>query len=353
MTVAFTIFLIVCAIAIARWASPTVEPVDLTIPPPNSIPSDPNLIQDIQLPIQQYHRPKFIRPIGGLSGNVEGIDCSSDGARLWFATKSGKIHVFDGESTFKWKFDAAPGRIKSARGVAVDTNGEAFIADHGADCVVVCSVAGGAYMRQFGSHGTGPKQFIQPHGIAVDGKGLVFVTDKTHRVQVFQRDGTFVTFWGSEGNGDGQFKEPKGIAVSSTGEVVVTDLNHRIQVVHVSAFVSSLTFGLLQVFDKSGVFRRKFGRFGNGPGEFSNPFDVAINFYDMYFIADCSNNRVQVFTWNGTFVNSFDGSGGPGEGRRFQHPYSIHIDGKDRLLVGDETNRGVAEVQLYDLSENE
>jgi len=49
-------------------------------------------------------------------------------------------------------------------------------------------------------------------------------------VQVFDKDGTFITRLGSEGNGKGQFSAPESIDIDSAGEVYVADTtNNNIQ----------------------------------------------------------------------------------------------------------------------------
>jgi sugar lactone lactonase YvrE len=75
--------------------------------------------------------------------------------------------------------------------------------------------------------------FWEPTDVAFDSKGNVFVSDgyKNSQVQKFTKDGEFVTRWGSRGNGPGQFNLPHGIAVGPNDDVFVADRsNNRIQV---------------------------------------------------------------------------------------------------------------------------
>ena len=89
----------------------------------------------------------------------------------------------------------------------------------------------GAYLTQWGTYGSGPGQFNDPAGIAVDGAGNIYVSEQENfRVQKFSSSGTFITQWGSKGSGNGQFITPLGVAVSSDQNVYVADtLNNRIQ----------------------------------------------------------------------------------------------------------------------------
>ena len=46
------------------------------------------------------------------------------------------------------------------------------------NCIVVCRADDGSFIRKFGSSGTADGQFHGCHGVAVNGKGLVIVTDQ-------------------------------------------------------------------------------------------------------------------------------------------------------------------------------
>lgn len=68
----------------------------------------------------------------------------------------------------------------------------------------------------------------QPAVIAFDTNGLLFVTDSgNHRVQLFDKNGTFITKWGSEGSEDGQFSKPESIDVDRFGHVYVADTSNN------------------------------------------------------------------------------------------------------------------------------
>ncbi len=75
-----------------------------------------------------------------------------------------------------------------------------------------------------GSCGAGPGQFQSPAGVAVDGQGNVYLADVgNHRVVKLSADSRILLSFGSEGEREGQFLEPFDVAVEPDGEVVVLD----------------------------------------------------------------------------------------------------------------------------------
>lgn len=87
-----------------------------------------------------------------------------------------------------------------------------------------------------GVSGSGPAHFDQPTDIVEAPNGDLFVTDshregKNNRVVHFTKDGTYVREWGTKGSGPGQFSEPHTIAMDSQGRLFVGDReNNRIQI---------------------------------------------------------------------------------------------------------------------------
>ncbi|MDI6751318.1 MAG: hypothetical protein QME07_00435 [bacterium] len=79
------------------------------------------------------------------------------------------------------------------------------------------------FAAKWGGYGTGSGQFKSPEGIAIDNQGNLYVADtKNDRIQKFTRDGTFITKWESG--------YPRGVTTDMAGNVYVADTsNHRIQ----------------------------------------------------------------------------------------------------------------------------
>jgi tripartite motif-containing protein 71 len=80
------------------------------------------------------------------------------------------------------------------------------------------------FKGMWGQTGTGDGQFKGPNGIAVDSDGNVFVADSGNaRIQKFSSTGQFLGKWGRGGNGDGQFLKPYHIAIDSNNDIYVTE----------------------------------------------------------------------------------------------------------------------------------
>src|SRR6266540_3033621 len=186
------------------------------------------------------------------------------------------------------------------------------------------------FVKKWGSRGTGDGQFLRIHDIDFNpSETRLYAIDRDgNRVQVFDRDGTFLFKWGSKGTVDGQFTVPYSVDVVANGNVWIADRgNHRIQ-----------------EFDKDGKFLFRFGSFGAKPGQFNNPRQVAVDKDMKYlYVVDSKNNRIQKFFTNGTFVKSW-GTLGTGNGQ-FSLPVSIIMDSKGDLIVND---RGTNRVQKFD-----
>jgi NHL repeat len=82
--------------------------------------------------------------------------------------------------------------------VITNDKGEIFVAEgHGGDNGrIVKFDKDGKYIEEWGKKGSAPGEFNQPHGLAFDSKGRLFVADRSNnRIQIFDQEGNFLEEW--------------------------------------------------------------------------------------------------------------------------------------------------------------
>ena len=75
----------------------------------------------------------------------------------------------------------------------------------------------GKLLKTIGSFGTGPDQFDQPHALAMDSRGRLFVGDRSNnRIVIMDQDGKILDTWY-------QFSRPSGIYIDAQDRIYVAD----------------------------------------------------------------------------------------------------------------------------------
>ncbi|MBI4869115.1 MAG: PKD domain-containing protein, partial [Candidatus Wallbacteria bacterium] len=174
--------------------------------------------------------------------NPEGVAVAPDGTVYISNTSRHCIVKFTGSGSVLFagvnaasggSTEGAPGtgKLNSPRGIAVDAQGNVYIADQGNDKIRKATPAG--------TLSTVLSGLGDPYGVAVRGGLLYFteVTGSTHRVTKCNLDGTsrvVIAGSGSEGfSGDGglgvdcQLDDPRQIAVDGTGAVYIADRDNK------------------------------------------------------------------------------------------------------------------------------
>jgi DNA-binding beta-propeller fold protein YncE len=104
--------------------------------------------------------------------------------------------------------------------VTVAPNGDIFVADgHGgtSNARIVRFAADGRILKVWGKKGSAPGEFDEPHGIALDSQGRVFVADRVNaRLQIFDRDGKFLAEWK-------EFGRPSAVFIDKDDVIYVAD----------------------------------------------------------------------------------------------------------------------------------
>jgi DNA-binding beta-propeller fold protein YncE len=233
-------------------------------------------------------------------------------------------------------------------GLAIDQQGSLFVVDNGNNRIQKFDNSGN-FIILWGSFGAANANFHNPTGIACDAKGDVWVVDtNNHRVQKFDgRLGGYLMKFGSRGNGEGQFSSPWGIAVDRVrGYVYVVD---------------SANFRV-QKFDMQGEFVMQWGSFGTNDGQFYFARGIAVDQSDgAVYVVDMGNHRIQKFDTSTNvlpqLITKWGGGLGPGhasspqaqEAGQFRSPWGITVDGQGDVYVTDTGNQ---RVQKFDREGN-
>src|SRR6266480_4288574 len=150
------------------------------------------------------------------------------------------------------------GEFDSPTEIAVDGNGNVFVADTGNGRIEKFSSTG-AFLSIIGSKGSGRGQFAQPNGIAIDRAGDIYVAEAgNHRVQKLAPDGTFIAEWKGPELG---FYGPRRIAICPDDSIYVVDQGHN----------------RIVKFSPDGQVLASWGSKGNGAGEFNDPTSVVVD----------------------------------------------------------------------------
>ena len=140
-------------------------------------------------------------------------------------------------------------------------------------------------------------------------------------VEVKPRHFKPVLSFGQQGTALGMLLSPWGVAVNERNEIAVTDNgNNRIQ-----------------IFSSDGTYSRSFGRKGDKQGEFNFPTGIAFDNNGHIVVVDGNNHRVQVFSGQGEFLNEFGEQGSLDH--QLQDPYGLSIDSDGNYIVADSNNK--------------
>ena len=174
----------------------------------------------------------------------------------------------------------------------------------------------------------GGGMFIWPHGIAVGPDGNVWVTDgvsaartsagtRGHIVVKFSPTGEVLMTLGTPGEAGGgrdHFNAPGDVVVADDGSIFVADGHQNDGNNRVVKFAPD------------GTYVKEWGKTGYGPGEFRTLHAIALDNDGRVFVADRSNNRIQIFDQEGEFIAQW---------LQFGRPSGISFDAHGRIYVAD------------------
>jgi sugar lactone lactonase YvrE len=250
--------------------------------------------------------------------------------------------------------DSAQASFFNPAGVAVDKNGNIYVADTHNSLIRKISPGGQvttiAGIRpdktKYGSSES--VQFDNPAGIAVDTSGNIYIADwAKDMIRKISPAGkiTDIAGNGNPGSTDGKdtsasFYLPGGIAVDLNGNVYVSDTyNNMIRKISPDGSVKTI----------AGKKKKGSADGKDTAASFSHPAGIAVDNNGNLYVADVDNNKIRKISPDGV-VSTFAGTGirgstnGPVTTACFYRPYGVAVDQHGNVYVADYQNNLIRKI---------
>jgi DNA-binding beta-propeller fold protein YncE len=173
--------------------------------------------------LAQWGAKMFIFPHGATvdrDGNLWVTDARGEGSighQVFKFSPDGKVLMTLGRAGVS---GSTPDLFDQPTDVVVAPGGDIFVTDshrNGKNNRVVRFTKDGKYVKEWGKKGSGRGEMSEPHTIAIDSRGRLFVGDReNNRIQIFDQDGRYLDEWR-------QFGRPSGIFITKDDTIYVAD----------------------------------------------------------------------------------------------------------------------------------
>ncbi len=275
------------------------------------------------------------------------------GSNEIFEISNGPPTVVAGNGTAGFSGDGGPAasaELNTAESVAVDAAGNLYIADFMNNRIrkvtkgVIATIAGNGTIAFSGGNGSPlGAQLNLPQGVAVDDNGNLYIADSASNRVFKVSHGVVTTIAGNGAAGfsgdngpaaNAQLNSPQGVAIDASGNVYITDtMNNRIR---------KVTSGVITTVVGNGTP----GYSGDGGPALSAQLDdpqggLAVDSAGNLYVADTFNGRIRevsngvitTVAGNGRFGSS--GDGGPAAGAMLNGPVGVAVDSRGNLYIAD------------------
>ena len=252
-------------------------------------------------------------PLAGCGFGIAGIALDGQG-NLYLAEMDDDLiyeYTTSGKLVTKWGGTGhGPGQLTYPEKLAFDAQGNLYVTEFGSpsyggstgenDRIQKFSPTGTPLAR-WGTLGSGPGQFNGPVGIAIDQQGNIYVADvANHRIQKLSSAGQPLSQWHTVGSGVGEYTETGyDLALDANGNVYVSEPHP-----------SGPGDERIEKFSPAGEPLAHWGGSGSGPGEFNKPFGLTVDMKGNVFVVDSGNNRIQEFSPTGQYLAQWKGPRG-------------------------------------------
>ena len=165
--------------------------------------------------------------------------------------------------------------------LAVAPNEDLYVSDGYGNCRVHQFSPSGQLIRSWGLPGSGPGEFILPHGIAVAADGRVFVCDRENdRIQIFNPEGKYLTEW--------EARRPEHLVFDREGRAYVAELSWFPGMTSPRrGAIEEPQYARVSIYDKNGQELARWG--GSDPtaaGSFAAPHGIALDSRNDLYVAE-------------------------------------------------------------------
>ena len=227
-----------------------------------------------------------------------------------------------------WEQTSSDRAHPDVAGVAVNSHGEVHLF-----CRIACPVLvydrSGRFLRSWGAgEFTMPRG---PHGIHIDAQDFVYLVDETgHVVRKYTSDGELVYQIGtgvpSDTGHDGALGDP-GSGITQAGPPFNRPTNVATHPEYGLYAADGYGNARVHHFDAdTGSLLSSWGSLGRGPGEFLVPHGIWNHTDGRVFVADRENDRIQIFSSEGEWLESWTG---------LQRPCDLWIDAEGLVYVAE------------------
>ena len=251
--------------------------------------------------------------------------------------------------------------------MAVDASGDLFIADTANNVVreviqatgMIITVAGDGSAGYSGDGGAAAAaQLNSPRSVAVDSNGNLFIADTGNNVirEVVQATGNIITVAGTGAagfSGDGgpassaELNTPFGVAVDANGNLFIADTGNNAvrEVVQATGNIITVAGTGSSGFSGDGAAATS--------AQLNGPVSIAVDASGNLFIADAGNNVIRevvqatgnIVTVAGTGTAGFSGDGSLASSAQLNSPDAVTVDANGDLLIADTGNNAIRRVR--------
>ncbi len=283
-----------------------------------------------------------------------------------------RVSIFDLHGNLIDRFSAIDlkqqfGKTPEFSAMTTDANGILYLADAVESQIVLLDWRKREVLQRFGSLGQSRAQYRNISQLSVNNRGQIAILDKKNRkVEVFQLDQIeykkpvasdrlqFDAVSDSACRSIHAFSDERMLCIKAKGQGIVilsaegeeqgafaAEIKNPTTLHSDSNHVAILEGNKLHVYTRDGKRLFDVGRFGISAGGFQKPADVFV-FDSQYYVSDTGNNRVQVFSSDGQFLEQIraqqDGN------QLFSKVGPLAVDSKQQLYIADQGGSGLVRV---------